>query len=135
MTTELPLSWIPIASFAIAAGGLAVRFFWPSGPARLTLIAALFIFLLLMSGGLWWQQWEEERRVRRAADEIVAIIGNEKRSYEEILSGLRLPNYRVANAAIELLIHQERIGSQGATIVDKKDEKPFLIRLYFVRTF
>lgn len=135
MTSELPLSLIPIGSFAIAAGGLAVRFFWPSGPAKQQLIAALFIFLLLMSAGLWWQQRKEENLIREAADEIVEIIGNEKRTYEEILSGLRLPNYEVANAAIELLLHQERIGSQSATVVDKSDARSFLIRLYFVRTF
>jgi len=135
MTSEYPLSLIPIGSFAIAAGGLAVRFFWPSGPAKQHLIAASFVFLLLMSVGLWWQQRNEENLVRKTADEVVMIVGNGKRTYEEIVTALRQPDYRIANAAIELLVRQQRVGSEGATVIDKDDERRFFVRLYFVRTF
>ena len=135
MTYGSPLSYVPIASFAIAAGGLAVRMLWPDGTAKKHLIAACLFFLLVASGALWWQQHDDEVRVRRAADELVAIMGNETRTYDEIVSGLRLPDYRVVNAAIELLIREQRIGSEGATIIDKSDDRPRLVRLYFVRTF
>jgi len=135
MPTDLSLgSLLPAASFAIAAGGLAVRLFWPSGPAKQTLIAASFIFLLLASGLLWRHQLQEERRARETGEDIVTIIGNEKRTYDEILSGLRQPDYRIANAAIDLLIGEKRIGSDGATCTDKS-HNTFRVRLYFVRTF
>jgi hypothetical protein len=135
METALPLlSYLPLASVAIAAGGLAVRFFWPSGPAKQTLIAACFIFLLLMSGLLWQQQCVQQRQMRRVANEIVTVIGNDKRTYDDILFGLRRPNYALANAAIDLLVDEERIGSEGTIIVDKSD-RAFQVRLYFVRTF
>ncbi len=133
--SDSPLSLIPMASFAIAAGGLVVRLFWPDGPAKKHLIAACLLFLLVMAGALWWQQWDAEVKVREAADEIVANMGNATPTYDEILSGLRQPDYRVVNAAIELLIREKRIGSQPATIIDKKDDHPIVVRLYFVRTF
>jgi len=135
VTTDLTLlSYLPVASFALAAGGLAVRFFAPSGPAKQTLIAAVLIFLLVTSGLLWRQDWEEKRQVREAADEIIRIVGNEKRTYEDILAGLRQPNYQVANGAIDLLVDEKRLGSEDATIIDKTD-KPFRVRLYYVRSF
>jgi hypothetical protein len=135
MSTEVSLlSLLPVASFAIAAGALAVRLFVPSGPAKQTLITAALIFLLLTSGLLWQQQREETRRIRVAADEIVTVIGNEKRTYDEILSGLRLPSYRIANAALDLLVGEKRVGSEAASIIDKSNNS-FRIRLYFVRTF
>jgi|ERR1017187_7793402 hypothetical protein len=131
----VPLSLIPIASFSIAAGGLVVRLFWPDGPAKKHLIAACLVFLLATSGALLWQQRDDEAKVRRAADDIVAIMGNETHTYDEIVLGLRLPDYRVVNAALELLIREQRIGSEGATITDKRDDRSRLVRLYFVRTF
>jgi hypothetical protein len=135
VSANLPLeSYLPIASFALAAGGLAVRLFLPSGPAKQTLIAAIMVFLLLASGLLWRKNWEAKQQVREVADEIIGVIGNEKRTYEEILSGLRKPNYQVASAAIDFLIEEKRLGSEDATIVDKSDEQ-FRVRLYFVRSF
>ena len=135
MTTGLTiLSYLPVASFALAAGGLAVRFFAPSGPAKQTLIAAVFLFILVASGLLWQQDWEEKRQVQRAAIEIISIVGNEKRTYEEIVAGLRQPNYQVANRAIDLLIDENRLGSEEATIIDKTD-RVFRVRLYYVRSF
>ncbi len=124
-----------MASFAIAAGGLIVRLALKDGTAKKHIIAACLVFLLVTSGTLWWQQRDDEVRVRKAADEIVAIMGNETRTYDEIVLGLRLPDYRVVNAAIELLIREQRIGSEGATIIDKRNERARLVRLYFVRTF
>jgi hypothetical protein len=76
---------------------------------------------------------EEKQRVRGVGDEIVSVIGNEKRTYEEILGDLQQPNYEVANAALALLIKEQRIGSENTTITDKSD-KQFRVRLYFVRT-
>jgi hypothetical protein len=106
----------------------------PSGPAKQTLIAAAFIFLLLTSGVLWQQQREEQRRVQAAAEEIITIIGNEKRTYEDILAGIRSPSHRIADAALDLLIADQRVGSEATAIVDTAD-RSFSIRLYFVRAF
>jgi hypothetical protein len=135
MTSDFSVfSLLPLASFAIAAGGLAVRFWWPAGPAKQILIAASFVFLLLASGFLWAQQRGQERQVRDTADEIVRFMGNEKRTYDEILMGLRRPNDRIVNLAVDFLIGEKRLGSEPTTIVDKSDNT-FLIRRYFVRTF
>lgn len=127
-------TYLPLASFALAAGGLIVRFFVPSGPAKQTLIAAVLIFLLLASGLLWRKDWELRQQVNKVAEEIVQTIGNEKRTYEEILDGLRQPDYQVMRRAIDLLIREKRIGSEEITITSIS-EKQFRIRLYFVRTF
>ena len=137
--TLIPL--LPVASFAIAAGGLAVRLFWPDGPAKRQLIVASFIFVVLASGLMWRQQREEEReareeesQVRKTADDIVRVIGSEKRTYEEILSGLRKPDYRIANEAIDLLVAEKDIGSELRTVAHKSGPS-FLIRLYYKRAF
>ena len=135
MNTGLSLeAYLPVASFALAAGGLVVRFFVPSERAKQTLIAAVLIFLLLATGLLWRKDWELRQQVREVAEEIVQTVGNEKRTYEEILDDLRQPNYQVTSLAIDLLIREKRIGSEETMIVDKAD-KQFRVRLYYVRSF
>ena len=134
MTTGFSLiSLVSVASFAIAAGGLAVRFFWPAGPAKQQLIAASFIFLLLVSGLLLWQQQKEKVEIRRTADDIVKVMGNGKCTYEDILSKLLHPNYQIANEAIDLLIDEKDIGSETFPIVESGESH--LIRLYYVRAY
>jgi hypothetical protein len=128
------LSYLPVASFALAAGGLAVRLFFPSGPAKQTLIAAILCFLVLTCGVLWQQDAEQRKQVRRAADEIVRVIGNDKRTYEEIIGSLRQPDYQVVITALTLLIDEQRIGSEDTTLIDKPP-RPLRFRLYYVRSF
>jgi hypothetical protein len=123
------LSYLPIASFALACGGLLKSFF-PSIPPKKHLITAIFTFLVLTSGVLWQQEYEHERQVRRAADEIVQVIGNDKRTYDEIIGSLRQPDYQIANDALTLLIDEGRIGSE-----DETPPTPVRVRLYYVRTF
>jgi hypothetical protein len=128
------LSYLPVASFALAASGLAIRFFFPSGSAKQTLIAAVLIFLFLTCGLLWQQDSAQRKQVRRAADEIVKVIGNDKRTYEEIVGSLRQPSYQVVTTALTLLIDEQRIGSEDTTIIDKPP-RPLRLRVYFVRSF
>lgn len=135
MTNDSIFSLIPLASFSIAAGGLAVRLFWPEGTAKKHLIVACLVFLLLTSASLWWRQFDEQVRIRKAAGEIMAVMGNETRTYEEILLGLRQPEYRIVNAAIGLLHREQRIGSDTVPIIDKNDDRHRLVRLYFARAF
>ncbi len=135
MNTGLSLEiYLPVASFALAAGGLAVRFFVPSGTAKQTLIAAILIFLLLTTGFLWRKDWELKQQISKVSEQIVQAIGNEKLTYEEILDNLRQPDHQVTSRSIDLLIREKRIGSEETTVVDNKHKK-FRIRLYYVRTF
>jgi len=134
MMIELFLeSYLPVASFALAAGGLAVRFFVPSGPAKQTLIAAVLIFLVLSSGLMWQRDYARTRRVRAVASEIIRVLGNEKRTVDDIMGRLRKPEYALVVAAIDLLHEDERLGSDAVTIIDKADTR-FPIRLYYVRS-
>ena len=125
---------LSIASFALATAGIVVRFFFPAGPAKQTLLAALLIFIMLASGTLLRESWEVDRQIRTAADDMVRIIGNEKRTLEDILVGLRQPNYNTASAALDLLIEEERVGSEAIMVADDS-EGEIRVRLYFVRTF
>jgi hypothetical protein len=134
MTTGFSLiSLLSVASFAIAAGGLAVRFFWPAGPAKQHLTAASFIFLLLVSVSLVWQQGKEEAEVRRTADDIVKAMGSEKCTFEDILPRLQQPNYQIAKEAIDLLVDEKDIGFE--TLSSEESGEPHQIRLYHVRAF
>ena len=126
-------SYLPIASFALAAGGLAVRFLWPHGPAKQVLIAAVFIFLVLSSGLIWQRDHARTRQVHMVAAEIIRVVGNEMRTVDDIMGRLRKPEYSLVVAAIDLLHEDERLGSDTATIIDKADNQ-FTIRLYYVRS-
>jgi len=126
-------SYLPIASFALAAGGLAVRFLVPSGPAKQTLIAAVLIFLVLGSGLTWQRDYARTRRVRAVAAEIIRVVGNEKRTVDDIMGRLRKPEYSLVVAAIDLLHEDALLGSDTVTIIDKADNR-FPIRLYYVRS-
>jgi hypothetical protein len=126
-------SYLPIASFALAAGGLAVRFLVPSGPAKQTLIAAVLIFLVLGSGLMWQRDYARTRRVRAVAAEIIRVVGNEKRTVDDIMGRLRKPEYSLVVAAIDLLHEDALLGSDTVTIIDKADNR-FPIRLYYVRS-
>jgi hypothetical protein len=128
------LSYLPIASFALASAGVVVKFFPPSVPAKQHLITAILIFLMLTCGVLWQQDHEHEKEVRRAANDIIEIIGNDKRTYDEIIGSLRQPDYQVDNDALTLLIDENRIGSEDDTIADKPPS-PLRVRRYYVRTF
>jgi hypothetical protein len=125
-------TYLPVASFSLAAGGLAVRFFLPTGPAKQTLIAAVLIFLLISSGILWWENYENNTRIQQFAKEIVQVIGNDKLTYKDIVGGTRQPDYRLINAAIELLLKEKRIGS-GPLLVTDKQNKMHGLWVYYVR--
>ncbi len=129
------LVYLPVASFALAAGGLCVRLFVPAGPARQTLVAAVLIFLVLSSGLVWRQDQECKRQIVEIAENIVRILGNEKRTYEQIAAGLRNQSYYTTNAAIDLLLREKRIGIEVPTIIDRDSEKSYQITLFYVRTF
>ena len=75
-------NYLPIAGFAIAAGGLLVRLFAPAGPARETLIVASLIFLLLGAAFTWQKNRVKNQLVKDTASQIIQIIGNDKKTYD-----------------------------------------------------
>lgn len=129
------LGYLPVASFAIAAGGLGIRFLLPTGPARQHLIAAALIFLLLASALVWRQEHACRRQISEVATDIVHLLGNNKRTYDEIVGGLRNQVFYKTNAALDLLIRQERVGTEVVAIVDRDTAKTYQITLFYVRTF
>jgi hypothetical protein len=129
------LTYLPVASFAIAAGGLAIRFFVPTGPASQHLMAAVFVFILAASGVVWRQERECRKQIAEVATEIVRLLGNDKRTYEEIAAGLRNQVYYKTNAALDQLAHENRVGIEVLTIWDRDTNKKYQITLYYVRTF
>ena len=131
LSLELVLS---IASFALAIAGLIVRFFLPDRPAKHTLIAAVLIFILIISSASLFKIWEEDKEIQSAAEDILRIIGNEKRTFEDILADFRQPDYKIISDALDLLIEEKRVGSKILTFsIDEQNGGR--ARLYFVRTF
>jgi hypothetical protein len=128
------LAYLPVASFAIALGGLLVRFFVPAGPARQTAVAAVLIFLLLASALVWRQNQDCKRQIEQAADDIVRILGNQKLTYEEIVVNTRNPTYFKLNAGIDLLIQQRRVGTELVAVTERGTGRTYQITLFFVRT-
>jgi hypothetical protein len=129
------LTYLPVASFALAAAGLGVRVFVPTGPARQTLLAAVLVFLVLASGLIWRQEQNCKEQIGELATDIIRLLGNEKRTYEQIVAGLRNQTYYKTNAALDLLLREKRIGTESPTIVDQDSRKNYQITLFYVRTF
>lgn len=128
------LAYLPVASFAIALGGLLVRFFIPVGPARQTAIVAALLFLMLASAVVWRQDHQCKQQIEQVADDVVRILGNRKLTYEQIVANIRNPTYLKINAGIDLLIQQERIGTELATVTDRDTGNAYQVTLFYVRT-
>lgn len=129
------LTYLPVASFSLAAGGLGVRFVYPAGPARQSLLAAVLIFIVVASGLVWYESRECKKRISEVAEDVLHILGNEKRTYEQIVLGLGLrnQNYYQTNASLDLLLHEKRIRTEVPTIVEKETNKTYPITFFSVR--
>jgi hypothetical protein len=126
--------YLSVADLALAAGGLAVELIVRDARARKHLVATILIFLALSCALQWGEQRSREAQVLAYAKEIVDNLGDQKRTYDDIVAALRLPDYRLASAALDLLITEGRLGSEETTI-SVEAGKQLHVRLYFVRTF
>lgn len=129
------LLYLPIASFALAIGALVAKFTEKSVGARSQLITAILVFLILASGATGFLVWDEGARTRALANEIVDVIANQQRTYDEILAEIKNPDRASIASAMELLDAQQRVGSRTTAIVSKSDNRIFRVRTYYVRTF
>ena len=128
------VAYLPVASFAIALGGLLVRLFIPAGPARQILVVAALLFLVLASAVIWNEDHRCRQQIEQVADDVVRILGNQKLTYEQIVANIRNPIYFKTNAALDLLIQQKRIGTELATLTDRDTGGVYQISLFYVRT-
>jgi hypothetical protein len=135
MNNELSvLTFLPLASFAIALAGVLVRLSPFSQSAKAHILSACLVFLLLSSGLIWFEQNREQRQILKTAVEIRSVIGNDKKTYDEISSSLRRPNYIVAERAVEKLLSEGWIRSELVEVSDKT-AVAHRVRLYFVIRF
>lgn len=126
---------LPIASFGLAVGALASKFSQKDKGAKAHLLTALLIFVVLGTGSTVFFNWLERTKTATLAEEVVTVIGNQKRTYDEILSDLKNPDRQALNAALDGLDEEKRIGSQVPSITDKADDRVFRVRVFYVRTF
>lgn len=129
------LLYLPIASFALAVGTLVARFAERSSGARPHLITALLVFLVLSLAATGVATFVERGRIHSLADEIISVIGNRQKTYDEILFETRSSRGASVAVAIELLERHRRIGSEITTLTSKGDDASHRVRMYFVRTF
>lgn len=129
------IALLPIASFAIAAGGLAVRFLLPTGPAKQHLIAAVLVFLVVGSLFVWLQDRACTAEAKQLSGRVIETLRNEKRTYEEIASLVRHPEYSKLTRALDQLWREKRIGMEAISVQDRDSGKTYLVTVYYVRTF
>jgi hypothetical protein len=126
-------AYFAAADFALATGGIAIDMLVRPPRAKRRLIVTVLVFLVLSCGLQWEQEWSRRRQVRIVADEIVGVLGGEKRTYDDIADSVHEPDRRLVDAALDLLLKEKRLESEETTITDKADEQ-FRVRLYFVRS-
>ena len=129
------LLYLPLASFALSVGALVAKFYEKSAGAIAQLGTALILFLIFASATTGIILFRERSHTEALADEVVVIIGNHKKTYDEILTEVKNPNRASLAIALELLDSEKRIGTEIATFVAKEDEKTYRVRTYYVRTF
>ena len=126
---------LPIASFALAVGTLVSKYRQDRRGAKSHFLTALIIFLVLGTGATATTTWLEWSRLNSLSDEVVNIIGNEQKTYDEILAQVRRPERSSLYRALDHLESQERIGAEVRAIINKADDRVSSVRLYSVRTF
>lgn len=129
------LVFLPIASFALAVGTLVARIKLQEKGARPHLVTALIVFAGVASLATVLVLYAERLRIARLADDVVTVIGNSRKTYDEILIEVKSPAGASLPVALDLLDKEQRIGSQVSTITSKADDKEYRVRIYFVRTF
>jgi len=72
----------------------------------------ILVFIVLLPGTTMLQDWKKSKIIRKTAEDVVKIVGNKKRTFDDIISELRQPDYRIISQSLDLLIEEEQVGSE-----------------------
>ncbi len=128
----MPLEkWLPIASFAIALGGLA-RLLLPQRKTRDVVLTTVITALLLLSGVTVYRTHRHAQRVRTVSREIVALLGDDVRAFDQLYEALYYVEAPVVNEALDDLIARGRVGHRVLELRDYQGAT-FRVRGYYAR--
>lgn len=135
MTPSISLEkLLPIGSFAIALAGLIIRLICPSGPRKETMIVTVISFLALMTGVALHEAHQHDQRVHAVSKEIVTIIGNDIKTFDQVYEALFKVDFAVANEAIDILVASNKVGHKFLELHDDSGDR-IRVRGYYVRSF
>ena len=121
---------LPYASFAIALGGLVARIYFPPDSRKETISAVVIAFLVLMTGVGLYQAVEHERHVEAISTKIVAALGSDTKTFDQIYEALFPVDFPVANEALDYLVNSNIVGHR---VLDVRDDlgSRFRVRGYY----
>jgi hypothetical protein len=116
-----------------APAGLLVRIFWPSESQKEALIGAVIVFLTILGFVSLYEKYQHERLIERVSMDVVSIIGNDTKTFEQINEALFKAAYTDASEAIDRLVTTGRVGH---TLLDLQDTygNRYRVRGYYVRS-
>lgn len=122
---------LPYFNFALAIAGLAVRVFLRSDSRKATILGVIIIFMLVITSVGVLQTINYERLVEAASREIIAVLGSETKTFDQIYQALYKPDLRVVTAALDELVKTRIVGHH---ILDVRDDigRRFSVRGYYL---
>ena len=124
--------FLPIASFAIALGGL-VRLFRPASKTKEVVMATVIASLTLLSGLTVYQVYRHEQRVTTVSREILVLLGDDVKAFDQLYEALYYVEARVVNEALDDLIVHGKIGHKVLELRDYQGAT-FRVRGYYAKS-
>ena len=79
-----------------------------------------------------WEKYQRSEHLETVSAKIITVIGNERRTTDEILESLFPENFDTVTESLGLLLRQERVQNSVIETVDKAGLS-HRVRVYFVR--
>ena len=132
MTTMLLEKLLPVASFTIGLGGL-VRLFRPAGKTKEVVIATVIASLTLLSGITVYQVYRHEQGVKAVSQEILVLLGDDVKAFDQLYEALYYVEVRVINEALDDLIAHGKVGHKLLELRDYQGAT-FRVRGYYAKS-
>jgi hypothetical protein len=116
MPNELSLS---LGGILLGIVGIALQIYVLDGQRKRILVAVTFTTLIVGSVFVGYQSYSYGRIVARVADDIVAVLGNQPRTFEEVYEALFETDVAVANEALDRLVRSQRVAQTIVTLTEE----------------
>jgi hypothetical protein len=128
------LSFLPLVSLALAFATVVfcfLRKLHVGPPSRVTIFLVLFA-ILAVDIGLIWTVHHHGSQVQVVSEEIVELLQNEPRTFDELWAGISFASGSVLNEAVNGLVANRRIEMRFIVVNDQQG-RSFKFRVFSIR--